>query len=339
MPDPIRIGVIGIDHRHIYEMTAFMQDAGTVLVGWYTDGSPVPLDGFQRRFPDAPRVAHPDILLDDPTIDLILTAAIPSERAGIAIRAMEAGKDVLTDKPGCLTLSDLAALQDTQSRTGRIWSVCFSERLKVPCMTLATEMIRSGEIGQIVQTLGLGPHRLNAQSRPDWFWDTARNGGILADIGTHQIDQFLYLTGAEHAEIAHASIQRTTLHPERPDFQDFGQMTLRAGPMHGYVRLDWFTPDALPTWGDGRYFILGTEGTIELRKYVDIGGTPGGDHLLIVNGSRCEKISAADAGLPFFSALAEDVRNRSQTAMPQRHSFEVSRLAIEAQIRAETAPC
>ena len=333
MSDPVRFGIIGIDHRHIYEMSAFMQEAGAVLRGWYTDGTPGTLDGFLRRFPDAPRVDHPDRLLEDTEIDLILTAGVPSTRAFIAIRAMEAGKDVLTDKPGCLSATDLERLRETQKRTQRIWSVCFSERLKVPCMTLASEMIRSGEIGQVVQTLGLGPHRLNAPTRPDWFWDKTQNGGILADIGTHQIDQFLYITGASTAEIAHASVQST----KAPQFEDFGQMTLRAGATHGYVRLDWFTPDALPTWGDGRYFILGTEGTIELRKYVDIGGAPGTDHLLIVNGTRCEKLSAADAGLPFFAALANDVRNRTETAMPQSHSFKVTELALAAQAMAETA--
>ena len=327
------MGVIGIDHRHIYEMVKFMQDAGAELAGWFTDGTPEPLDGFTRRFPDVPRAKHADALLDDPSIDLILIAAIPAERAQIAIKAMHAGKDVLTDKPGCLTLKDLAKLKETQARTRRIWSVCFSERLKVPGMTLATQMIRNGEIGEIVQTLGLGPHRLNGATRPDWFWDKNRNGGILADIGTHQIDQFLYLTGAKEVSIEHASVQSV----KTPGFQDFGQMILRAGNMHGYVRLDWFTPDALPTWGDGRCFILGTEGTIELRKYVDVGGAPGGDHLLIVNGTRCEKIAASDAGLPFFAALAHDVRARTETAMPQKHSFWVSELAIQAQAQAEAA--
>lgn len=331
----VGLGVIGIDHRHIYEMVQFLEDAGAELKGWYTDGNPAPLGGFLRRFPDVPRVASPEALLDDPQIDLILTAAIPSERAGIAIRAMQAGKDVLTDKPGCLTLEDLEALRRTQAATGRIWNICFSERLKVPCMTLATDLVRAGEIGTIVQTLGLGPHRLNAPTRPDWFWDAAQNGGILADIGTHQIDQFLYLTGADAVDILQASVQNTL----RPGFQDFGQMTLRAGQMHGYVRLDWFTPDALPTWGDGRYFILGTTGTIELRKYVDIGGADGGDHLLITNGTRCEKIAAHDAGMPFFAALLEDVRNRTETAMPQSHSFRVTELALRAQSMADSAPC
>lgn len=333
MSDAIRMGVIGIDHRHIYDMIASMQDVGAALVAWQTDGTPTTLDGFRKRFPKARRLEDASALLEDPSIDLILTAAVPSERASIAVAAMQAGKDVLSDKPGCLSRSDLAALRRTQSATGRIWSVDFSERFEVPCVTAAAKLVHAGEIGQVVQTLGLGPHRLNAATRPDWFWQRARNGGILADIGSHQIDQFLYLTGNTQAQVVHASAQ-CTLHD---GFQDFGQITLQAGAAHGYVRLDWFTPDALPTWGDGRLFILGTEGTIELRKYVDVAGKAGTDHLLIVNGERCDYINAAEAGRPFFAALAHDIRHRTETAMPQAHPFTVTELALTAQEMADSA--
>lgn len=331
MSDRIRMGIVGIDHRHIYDMAASMQDVGAELVGWHTEGTPTTLDGFRKRFPDAPRVDSLAALNDDPSIDLILTAAVPSERARIAIQAMQAGKDVLSDKPGCLDHEDLANLQKTQQETGRIWSVDFSERFEVPCVTAAAQLVHAGEIGQVVQTLGLGPHRLNPGTRPPWFWDRAQNGGILADIGSHQIDQFLYLTGQTGAEVVHASAQCT----QRPGFQDFGQMTLQAGQAHGYVRLDWFTPDALPTWGDGRLFILGTTGTIELRKYVDVAGREGTDHLLIVNGEHCEHIDAQTAGRPFFAALAHDIRNRTETAMPQTHPFRVTALALTAQDMAD----
>ena len=112
-------------------------------------------------------------------------------------------------------------------------------------------------------------------------------------------------------------------------------MTLQAGKAHGYVRLDWYTPDALPTWGDGRLFILGTKGSIELRKYVDLGGAEGTDHLLLVNDSRCERIDASGAGLPFFARLLDDIRNRTETAMPQVHPFRVMDLALAAQEMAE----
>lgn len=331
MSEPIRMGVIGIDHRHIYDMITSMQAVGCDLIAWQTEGAPTTLEGFLKRFPDAKRVAHATDVLDDPSIDLILTAAVPSDRARIAIAAMQAGKDVLSDKPGCLLRADLEALHQTQSETGRIWSVDFSERFEVPCMTAAAKLVHSGEIGQVVQTLGLGPHRLNAATRPDWFWQRARNGGILADIGSHQIDQFLYLTGHTEAQVVHAAAQCTL----RRGFQDFGQMTLQSGDANGYVRLDWFTSDALPTWGDGRLFILGTKGTIELRKYVDIAGRPGTDHLLIVNDERCDYIDAQEAGRPFFAALANDIHNRTETAMPQAHPFTVTELALAAQEMAD----
>jgi hypothetical protein len=102
----------------------------------------------------------------------------------------------------------------------------------------------------------------------------------------------------------------------------------------GYIRVDWFTPDGLPTWGDGRLFIMGTEGTIELRKYVDIDGRPGKDHLFLVDRTGTRHIPCEGQPLTYFRAFMDDVRDRTETAMPQAHVFTVSRLALEAQERA-----
>ena len=330
MKDTVRIGVVGIDHRHIYTMAGHLIDQGAHLVAFATDGDPGTLPGWQKRFPDAPRWQEDDII-SAPDIDLVLTAGVPSDRASVACRAMEAGKDVLSDKPGCLTIRDLETLRETATRTGRIWSVDFSERFEVPGVTLASELVAAGEIGRVVHTLGIGPHRLNAATRPDWFWKREQNGGILADIGAHQIDQFLHFTGSEDAMVVHASAHCIA----REGFQDVGQMTLQSGDATGYVKLDWFTPDAMPTWGDGRLFLTGTEGTIEIRKYADVGGQPGGDHVFLTNGTRSERFDASNAGLPFFGRLLEDVLNRSETAHSRAHPFTVMRLAIEAQEMAE----
>ena len=337
MADPIRMGVIGIDHRHIYTMVSHMREAGAELIGWCTEGEPDTIEGFLKRFPGAPRVADPGILLTDPTIDVILTAAIPCDRAGIALRAMEAGKDVMTDKPGCLTLDGLEAIRAKVAETGRIWSVDFSERFEVPSVTAAADLVADGAIGRVIQVLGLGPHRLNRATRPGWFFDPARNGGILTDIGSHQIDQFLFFSGASDARVTMASTANRGT-PQDPLFRDFGQMALSTGDVDGYVRLDWFTPDGLPTWGDGRLFLLGTEGTIELRKYVDAGRSDRSDTLILTNGTRCETIDASDAGLPYFARLVADLRDRTETAMPQAHAFKVMELAITAQAMADAAP-
>ena len=334
MTTPLRFAALGIDHRHIFGMAQNMMDAGAEFVGWWTEGTPETLEGFAKRFPDAPRADSAERLLEDSSIDLILIAAIPRDRSDLAIRAMQAGKDVMTDKPGCTTLEQLAALRECVEATGRIWTVDFSERFEVPAVTLASDLVAAGEIGQVIQTVGLGPHRLNRPSRPDWFFERDAYGGILTDIASHQIDQFLHFTGADDAEVTLAHVGNFA-NPETPGLQDFGEVALKSGHCHGYVRVDWYTPDALPTWGDGRLTILGTEGYIELRKYVDVGGREGTDHLVLVNGSRCENIDASDAGLPFFKRLVHDIETRSETAMRQSHAFKVCELALKAQALAE----
>ena len=333
MTRPLRMAAIGIDHRHVYGMAANMVDAGAEFVGWWTEGHPNTEEGFVKRFPDVPRAARGEDLLADPTIDLILLSGIPRDRAGWAVKAMEAGKDVLSDKPGCTTVEQLEALKACVARTGRIWSIDFSERFEVPAVTRAAELVAEGAIGKVVQTLGIGPHRLNRDSRPDWFFDRDAYGGIITDIGSHQIDQFLFFTGSDEAEVTLAHVANYA-NPDDPGLQDFGEIALRSAQGHGYIRLDWYTPDALPTWGDGRLTILGTEGYIELRKYVDV-GSEGTDHLVLVNGDRCEKIDASGAGMPFFARLIEDIRNRTETAMTQAHVFKVCELSLAAQAMAE----
>ncbi|MEM6595121.1 MAG: Gfo/Idh/MocA family oxidoreductase [Pseudomonadota bacterium] len=333
MSEGLRIGILGIDHRHIYGMAAEMEKVGCELVCWWTEGAPQTLSGFEKRFPDLPRMDSAEAVIAA-DLDLILISAIPADRADLAIRAMRAGKDVMVDKPGCTDLEQLAALKACVAETRRIWSIDFSERFEVPAVTRAAELVKEGAIGRVIQTIGIGPHRLNLPTRPDWFFERDRFGGILTDIASHQIDQFLYFTGSTDARITLSSIGNFG-NPDRPELQDFGQIALESEQGLGYIRVDWFTPDALPNWGDGRLMLLGTEGTIELRKYVDVGGAEGTDHLFLVNGDRCERMDCADAGLPYFARLAADIRDRSETAMPQAHAFKVMELAITAQKMAE----
>jgi predicted dehydrogenase len=332
---PPRLGIIGIDHRHIFGQLAGMQAVGCRCAGWWTESDSGAVgEGFRMLFPDLAEVPDKAQLLEDESIDLILIAAVPSERARFAVEAMRHGKDVMVDKPGCTTLAELAEIKRAVAETGRIWSVDFSERFEVEAVTKADELVRAGAIGRVVQTVGLGPHRLNRATRPRWFFERQRYGGILCDIASHQIDQFLHFTGSTDAEIV-ASAVGNFANPDDPELEDFGEILLHSPSGQGYIRVDWYTPDGLPTWGDGRLTILGTEGTIELRKYVDIAGRPGVNHLFLVNRDRCEHIDANGAGLPYFRNLANDVRERTETAMPQAHAFKVTELALRAQAAAK----
>jgi len=223
-----------------------------------------------------------------------------------------------------------------QAATKRIYSVCYSERLENRATVKAGELVKAGAIGKVVQTVGLGPHRINPPARPDWFWDPARYGGILCDIGSHQFDQFLFFTGSTEGQIVGAQV-RNVNHPDHPKFQDFGDAMVRGNGGTGYIRLDWFTPAGLPTWGDGRLTILGTEGFIELRKNVDIAGREGGNHLFITDGKGVRYIDCKDVPLPYGKQLVDDVLNRTETAMPQAHCFLATELALHAQKKAQTS--
>ena len=327
---------LGLDHRHIYGMTENMLKTGATCLGYWTEGTPETLPGFTKRFPDLKRFATLDEALNSGAA-LALISSIPADRADLAVRTMREGMDVMSDKPGCTTHDQLDQIKACVAETKRIWSINFSERFEVPAVTRATELVQAGAIGRVVHTAGLGPHRLNRATRPAWFFERDRYGGILTDIASHQIDQFLHFTGSETAEITHALVANHA-NPDDPGLQDFGEIGLRSAHASGTIRVDWYTPDALPTWGDGRLTILGTEGYIELRKYVDVGGTEGTDHLILVNGSTCEKIDASDAGLPYFQRLAHDIAHRTESAMTQSHCFTVMELALAAQARAEATP-
>ncbi len=330
----LRFAAIGLDHRHIYEMTGRLLEQGCECVGYWTEGEPQPLAGFTQRFPHIPRVTDKRRLIEDPTVRLILTAAINCDRAAIAIAAMRHGKDVMTDKPGCTTLEQLAELRRTVTDTGRIWSVNYSERFEVRAVTRAVELVQAGAIGRVVQTVGLGPHRLNRKLRPAWFFQREKYGGVLCDIASHQVEQFLTFTGSTDAEVVTSAVGNYA-NPSDPELEDFGEILLRSDRAHGYIRIDWYTPDGLDTWGDGRLIILGTNGTIELRKYIDLAGRPGTDHLFLVDGRETRYLDCRDADLPYAANLIADVLDRTERAMPQAHCFKVMELALRAEAMAK----
>ena len=129
-------------------------------------------------------------------------------------------------------------------------------------------------------------------------------GGILTDIASHQADQFLFFTGSTKAEVV--ASQAGNVHtPQYPKFQDFGDMMLRGDGGTGYVRVDWFTPDGLPTWGDGRLTILGTDGFIEIRKNVDIAGRPGGSHLFLSDQKETRYVDTSKVELTYGRQVVE----------------------------------
>jgi predicted dehydrogenase len=315
---PLRFAAIGLNHNHIYSQCAALLAAGAEFAALH-EPDPELVKGFARAFPQAREVTSEREILEDDTIHLVTSAGIPSDRAALGIRVMQHGKDYLVDKPGMTTLEQLGEVRRVVAETGRIYSVFFAERFESRATVRAAELARAGAIGRVVQTLGLGPHR-----------------AILCDIASHQIDQFLHLAQSESAEIV-ASLVANYAHPEHPGLEDYGEVHLRAGDVSGTARVDWYTPDGLPTWGDGRLFVLGTEGTLEVRKYCDLGGRTGADHLFLVDGREVRRFDCAQVELPFARLFLDDVRARTETAMTQSHCFAACELTLRAQAEAVRA--
>lgn len=333
-PGEFPFAAIGLDHGHIYGMTNGLKEAGATLK-WVYDPDPAKVEAYRQQHPEAVAAASEAQILDDPAVKLVAGACVPGDRAALGIRVMQAGKDYFTDKAPMISLGQLDAAKAAVQETKRKYMVCYSERLQSESAVYAGELIKQGAIGRVLQVLGMGPHRLNAPSRPAWFFERARYGGILCDIGSHQIEQFLYYTGATDARIASSKIANYN-HPEYPELDDFGDATLIGdNGATGYFRVDWFTPDGLRTWGDGRTFILGTEGYIELRKYLDITRDDGSDHVFWIDGSGEHYFNAAGkVGFPYFGQLILDCLNRTENAMTQEHAFKAAELCIRAQMQA-----
>jgi len=332
--DPrIKFSVIGINHAHIYSQVEAVTRVGGQLISLYAK-EPDLVAAFTKRFPQVKLAASEKEILEDKSIQLILSSAIASERAPLGIRVMQHGKDYMSDKPGITSLEQLAEVRKVQKQTGRIYSIMYSERFENKATVKAGELVKSGAIGDVIQTIGLGPHRMNANTRPAWFFDKKLFGGIITDIGSHQFDQFLYFTGSKKADIVSSQVGNVA-HPQYAAFEDFGDVMVRGDGGTGYIRVDWFTPGGLKSWGDGRLTILGTKGFMEIRKNVDIAGREGGNHLFLVNEKETQYIDCANVPLPYGQQLVDDVVNRTETAMTQAHCFLATELALKAQKNAQ----
>jgi predicted dehydrogenase len=334
-PGEFAFAAIRLDHGHIKGMCNGLMEAGATLK-WVYDPDPAKVDAFRAAYPQAKAARSLDEVLSDPGVRLVACDAVTSERGPLGCRVMEAGKDYFSDKAPFTTLGQLAQARSAVARTGRKFMVYYSERLHNESAMFATDLLARGAIGRVIHVINIAPHRLAKATRPAWFFEREKYGGILCDLGSHQFEQFLTYSGSEDAEVTHAAVANFA-NPDKPELEDFGEacLTGSSGALN-YVRVDWFTPDGLGTWGDGRTFVVGTEGTIELRKYVDVGRDPAGDHVYLVDAKGEQRFDVASkVGFRFFGELILDCMNRTEKAMTQAHAFKAAEICLKAQAAAK----
>jgi len=324
----LKFAAIGLNHSHIHGQIAAVTRGGGELVAFHAKEADLAAD-FAKRYPAAKQARTEREILEDPSIALVVSAAIPNERAALGVEAMRHGKDVMVDKPGATTIQQLDALRRAQRESGRFYSVLI-ERHESRSVQKTGQLLSAGAIGRVVQVLATAPHKINPSTRPPWFFEREKYGGILVDLASHHIDEFLFFTGCTRADVVSAQVDNVG-HPQWPGLEDFGDVVLSGDRGRAYIRADWFTPDGLPVFGDGRTTIIGTNGYIEIRKTIDLAGRPGGDHVFLVDRTGTQYVDCKDTPLPYGQQLVADVLNRTRTADDQSRVF----LAMELALRAE----
>ncbi|MCF2947169.1 Gfo/Idh/MocA family oxidoreductase [Paraglaciecola aquimarina] len=336
-PGEFHFSVAYLDHGHINGQTNGLVQAGGTLKYVY-DTDPTRLAAFCEKYPQAIVAESFEQILNDTDTKLVASAAIPHLRAGIGIRVMQAGKDYFTDKSPFTTLEQLAEVKQVVQDTGQKYAVYYAERLHNEAAWQAGELIKQGAIGRVLQVVNLAPHRLAKSTRPDWFFDKECYGGILTDIGSHQVEQFLTYTGATDATINFSRVENFN-NSDKPGLEDFGEISMTGdNGASFYTRVDWFTPEGQATWGDGRTIIIGTEGNIECRKYNDVARQAPASKLFFTNNQQEQEIDClGQSAFPYFGQLILDVINRTENAMSQAHTFKAAELSMSAQQKADLA--
>ncbi|MFP6806192.1 MAG: Gfo/Idh/MocA family oxidoreductase [Pseudomonadales bacterium] len=336
-PFDLCFAVVHMDHGHIYGMAENLAQAGATCTHVFEpDTKKVAM--LKKSHPNVIAVKSLDEILQNPKISLVVAAAIPNLRGPLGVQVMLHGKDYFTDKTPFTTLKQLERAKQVVLDTGKKYSVCYSERLQNESAEFAAELVREYVIGDVIQVIGLGPHRLSKPHRPDWFFRKEEYGGILCDIGSHQAEQFLTYTGATDASVSMARVANFA-NSDVPELEDFGEFSLVGDslsgkcPASGYFRMDWFTPDGLRNWGDGRTTILGTKGFIECRKYIDLAAQElQENNVYIVTNDGEEKHNVTGKiGFPYFPAFVLDCLNRTELAMTQTHTFKAAEICLQAQ--------
>lgn len=334
-PGDFTFSVTGLDHGHIFGQTNGLLDAGATLRYVY-DPDPKKLDDFLERYPDAIRADSLEQILEDDQTQLVASASIPCDRGPLGVEVLGAGKHYFTDKSPFTTLSQLEEAKQAVAASGKRYMVYYSERLHNESSMKATQLIEEGAIGNVLQVINLAPHRMSKDARPDWFFEKDKYGGILTDIGSHQFEQFLAFTGAKDGTVNFARVENFTA-PDKPGLEDFGEasLTMDTGASC-YCRIDWLTPDGLRVWGDGRVFVVGTEGTMEIRKYIALARQEPGNKILLVNGEEETEIDCdGSTGFPFFGEMILDLLDGTERAMTQDHIFKAAELSMIAQAMAD----
>lgn len=334
LSEPMVFAAIGLAHGHIYGMCNGLVRAGATLKYVY-DSDPTLVERFLKTFPDVTVATSEETILADAAVQLVASADIPARRAPLGVRVMQSGKDFFCDKAPLTTFEQLDAVQTAVAATGRKFITYFGESVDSESMTFLYDRIARGMLGRVLNVIISAPHVLNAPSRPDWFFKREDTGGVLIDIGSHQVHQFLKLTENRTATVTAARVSNLR-YPQYPGFDETGDILLTGeNGATGLLHISWDFPLGLGTWGDPRIIIEAEKGYVEVRKNVNIGVDKTGEHIFLVTeeGTFHDSVQGK-IGSNIFHRVLNDVVHRTDTAVSAKETLTTMALCLQAQAQA-----
>ena len=277
-------------------------------------------------------------MLEKPEIKLVAAAAVPSERGPLGLRVMDCGQGLFHGQDALHDARPARRRARGGAGDGQEIHGLFQRAAARGVRGARRATHRAGrDRARGAGASGSGRIAARRRAGRTWFWSQEKTGGILCDIGSHHFEQFLYWSGATEREGRPRAGRELSSQGSSRSSRTGAKRT--SSPSNGatnYIRIDWLNPDGLRTWGDGRAFILGTEGYIELRKYLDVGRDLEGDQLYLVDHKGEHHIRChGEVGFPFFGQLILDCLNRTENAMTQEHAFLAAELCLTAQAMAK----
>lgn len=318
----IRVAIAGASHQHVeYAVREVDQRPEFGLVGVSDESAAV-----ARRYGE-PRGAavftdHRE-MLQSVKPEIVVASGIYGRRSAVIVDALDAGCHVVADKPLCTTVAGLEEIRSARRRARGSLTLLLDKRF-LPETVAALQLVESGALGTVVEVSSTGPHKLNPESRPAWFFDRSTYGGILSDLVTHDIDLALQFTRAASGTISGAV---AGLFPGKPEFSLSGVATVRSPEQLMILEANWLTPAMSSVHGDYHMRVIGTEGVADLwwaRGLLTLTTSNEGTHEVpLGNGHRPAEV--------IFDALATG----QVPTMAAPDCFLVTQLALLAQESAE----
>ena len=201
-----------------------------------------------------------EAMLADESIDVILVATPNDTHRPIALRAMEAGKNVIVEKPATLSLKELTELEDMAGKTGQFLTVHQNRRWDEDLRTVR-EILKDQTMGEIfrIESRVHGSRGIPG----DWRKEKAHGGGMVLDWGVHLFDQIFRLTGERRLKTVYATLTNVT----NQEVDDGFTAVLRfEGGLEVLVEVGTNNFISLPRW-----YVLGENGSAVVEDW-DLSG-------------------------------------------------------------------